>query len=153
MAPAASRGKCCDLLDRCFGYGRDIRPQPLNVRYRSLPVVEEISARWARSLLNRKPCYRPAARAAPLVAAVSWEHVVVEDQGIGAGLEQIGQPHLGWFPVCVNVVELVVLGNGPTRRECSDPRGHRSEERRVGKECVSTCRYRGSPDNEQKNQT
>src|SRR3546814_12292092 len=24
--------------------------------------------------------------------------------------------------------------------------GHRSEERRVGKECVSTCRSRGSPD-------
>src|SRR3546814_16429260 len=24
--------------------------------------------------------------------------------------------------------------------------GARSEERRVGKECVSTCRYRGSPD-------
>src|SRR3546814_13003754 len=26
----------------------------------------------------------------------------------------------------------------------------RSEERRVGKECVSTCRYRWSPDNEKK---
>src|SRR3546814_19353796 len=26
----------------------------------------------------------------------------------------------------------------------------RSAERRVGKECVSTCRYRGSPDNEKK---
>src|SRR3546814_14202031 len=27
----------------------------------------------------------------------------------------------------------------------------RSEERRVGKECVSTCRSRGSPDHEKKN--
>src|SRR3546814_17255653 len=27
----------------------------------------------------------------------------------------------------------------------------RSEERRVGKECVSTCRYRWSPDHEKKN--
>src|SRR3546814_15651278 len=27
----------------------------------------------------------------------------------------------------------------------------RSEERRVGKECVSTCRSRGSPDNSKKN--
>src|SRR3546814_16581345 len=27
---------------------------------------------------------------------------------------------------------------------------HRSEERRVGKACVSTCRYRGSPDHEKK---
>src|SRR3546814_11625302 len=27
---------------------------------------------------------------------------------------------------------------------------HRSEERRVGKECVSTCRYRGSPSHEKK---
>src|SRR3546814_13685883 len=29
----------------------------------------------------------------------------------------------------------------------------RSEERRVGKECVSTCRSRGSPDHEKKNTT
>src|SRR3546814_11542407 len=28
---------------------------------------------------------------------------------------------------------------------------HRSEERRVGKECVSTCRYRWSPHHEKKN--
>src|SRR3546814_16375008 len=29
--------------------------------------------------------------------------------------------------------------------------GHRSEERRVGKECVSTCRSRWEPDHEKKN--
>src|SRR3546814_20315093 len=33
------------------------------------------------------------------------------------------------------------------RRIVGQP-GRRSEERRVGKECVSTCRSRGSPDNE-----
>src|SRR3546814_14170788 len=32
-------------------------------------------------------------------------------------------------------------------------RGNRSEERSVGKECVSTCRSRWSPDNKKKNKT
>src|SRR3546814_15698330 len=35
----------------------------------------------------------------------------------------------------------------------SRPMKMRSEERRVGKECVSTCRARGSPDSEKKKQT
>src|SRR3546814_4613009 len=30
-------------------------------------------------------------------------------------------------------------------RRCQEDAGHRSEERRVGKECVSTCRSRWSP--------
>src|SRR3546814_17993536 len=33
-----------------------------------------------------------------------------------------------------------------------EPDGARSEERRVGKECVSTCRYRCSPCHHKKNQ-
>src|SRR3546814_13398073 len=33
------------------------------------------------------------------------------------------------------------------------PVGVRSEERRVGKECVSTCGYRGSPDHSNKKNT
>ena len=49
---------------------------------------------------------------------------MVEDQGIGARPEQFGQPHLRWCPLCVNMIELVVLGNRPTRRKCSDLRGH-----------------------------
>src|SRR3546814_20634604 len=48
----------------------------------------------------------------------------------------------------------LVIGGGlcdrtavkPARpRQCRSPRYSRSEERRVGKECVSTCRYRWSP--------
>src|SRR3546814_19731686 len=39
----------------------------------------------------------------------------------------------------------------PQRRE--DPRVPRSEERRVGNECVSTCRSRWSPSNEKINNT
>src|SRR3546814_13272396 len=34
---------------------------------------------------------------------------------------------------------------GAQHRHVMDPRKWRSEERRVGKECVSTCRSRGSP--------
>src|SRR5262249_107216 len=112
-----------DPLDRRFGHGRDVRSQSLNVRYRSLPVIEQSRARWARPLLNRKLCHRPAARTAPPLPPVPWEQVMVKDQSIGTGPETLGQPPLGWRPACINVVELVVLGNGPTWRECSDLRG------------------------------
>src|SRR4029453_6320123 len=105
-----------DPLDRRFGHGRDVRSQPLNVRYRSLPVVEQSSARWTRSLLNGKLCHRPAARTAPLVAAVPWEHVMVEDQTIGTGPEQLGQPHPGWCPLRANVFDPVALGKRTTAR-------------------------------------
>src|SRR3546814_20151226 len=37
------------------------------------------------------------------------------------------------------------------REGCSPPSGVRSEERRVGKECVSTCRSRCSPYHSKKN--
>src|SRR3546814_9414652 len=36
-------------------------------------------------------------------------------------------------------------GGGNDPRHCGQPRPRRSEERRVGKECVSTCRSRWSP--------
>ena len=62
--------------------------------------------------------------APPLVAAVPWEHVMVDDQRIGARSEQFGQPHLRWCPICINAVELVVLANRPTPRKCPDLRGH-----------------------------
>src|SRR3546814_16018033 len=41
--------------------------------------------------------------------------------------------------------------NGGWRINRTTMVGERSEERRVGKECVSTCRSRWSPDHEQKN--
>src|SRR3546814_19701767 len=47
-------------------------------------------------------------------------------------------------PVLVGADETVIFGG--------QVGGQRSEERRVGKECVSTCRYRWSPDAEKKKQ-
>src|SRR3546814_15800220 len=46
--------------------------------------------------------------------------------------------------------------DGPEGDELQEPVEHpveRSEERRVGKECVSTCRSRWSPDHYKKNKT
>src|SRR3546814_13969515 len=43
------------------------------------------------------------------------------------------------------------LGNGPTPMLISSALALRSEERRVGEECVSQCRSRRSPDHEKKN--
>src|SRR3546814_11361409 len=57
-------------------------------------------------------------------------------------------------------LQLVVgetVGDRRQRRACVvvavDMRGERSEERRVGKECVSTCRSRWSPYHSKKNKT
>src|SRR3546814_16159938 len=44
------------------------------------------------------------------------------------------------------------IGGGRTGRLPAGSGAPRSEERRVGKECVSTCRSRWSPDHEQKNE-
>src|SRR3546814_10711833 len=41
--------------------------------------------------------------------------------------------------------EFFRIGIGPARRTVDREAGRRSEERRVGKECVSTCRSRWSP--------
>src|SRR5215470_3932298 len=118
------RCECRNLLDRSLGYGRYVRAQTFHVWYSSFPVIEQSRARWARPFLQRYLRYRPATRPPPLVAAVPWEHVMVEDQRIGARSEQFGQPHLRWYPLCINMIELVVLANRPTLRKRSDLRGH-----------------------------
>src|SRR3546814_12264997 len=43
------------------------------------------------------------------------------------------------------------MGGGETIQRAAKAGSMRSEERSVGKECVSTCRYRGSPDHYKKN--
>src|SRR3546814_12863645 len=66
---------------------------------------------------------------------------------LGCG-EQIGR-QLGDNHRRENIADAIVcsLIHTDARQNCS---GKRSEERRVGKECVSTCRSRGSPDHEKK---
>src|SRR3546814_18306027 len=49
----------------------------------------------------------------------------------------------------VEVVNRARLWHSGDRRRAEEPVG-RSEERRVGKECVSTCRSRWSPDHKKK---
>src|SRR5262245_1638336 len=101
----------CNPLDRCLGYGRDVRSQPLDVWYRPLPVVEQSRSGCARAFVQWYLSCRPTARPPPLVAAVSREHVMVDDECIGAWPEQFRQSHLRWCPLCINVIERVVLGN------------------------------------------
>src|SRR3546814_4047827 len=48
-------------------------------------------------------------------------------------------------PVCRRLAE-AGLNSAAARVVLEKPIGQRSEERRVGKECVSTCRSRWSPD-------
>src|SRR3546814_14447832 len=51
----------------------------------------------------------------------------------------------------VDVAELVEGSGFKVFTDWAGNEGGRSEERRVGKECVSTCRSRWSPSHEQKN--
>src|SRR5262249_29476239 len=113
-----------NALDRGLGNGRDVRSQPLDVWYCSLPVIEQSRARWARPFLNRKLHRRPPTRPPPLVAAVTREHVMIYDQRIRARPEQFGQPYLCWCSFCINMIELVVLTNRAAQRKSPDLRGH-----------------------------
>src|SRR3546814_8136786 len=47
--------------------------------------------------------------------------------------------------LCVFVRDILLRAFAPLREIPKSEREARSEERRVGKECVSTCRYRWSP--------
>src|SRR3546814_11959711 len=58
--------------------------------------------------------------------------------GSGRGSQSLQK---SFFTTCV--ARLAMLIGAPSQRETR--KALRSEERRVGKECVSTCRSRGSP--------
>src|SRR3546814_15850858 len=67
--------------------------------------------------------------------------VCSSDLGHAGGLHRPAPPALA----CANVhIRLVPAMSNPALRVAGRPLG-RSEERRVGKECVSTCRSRWSP--------
>src|SRR3546814_1158541 len=63
--------------------------------------------------------------------------------GIGQSEKEVQRviDHARDVPYVRRVVSYVQLKNDPARQSA----GNRSEERRVGKECVSTCRSRWSP--------
>src|SRR3546814_13544349 len=54
-------------------------------------------------------------------------------------------PNAGW-PEAAMAGALGLKLAGPIAYDGVSQKKHRSEERRVGKECVSTCRFRWSPD-------
>src|SRR3546814_15560345 len=72
------------------------------------------------------------------------------DQIVDVVLRQVGED-LGWRPVAGRADDVdiagIILVDDRTRYvgEAVQRRHQRSEERRVGKECVSTCRSRWSP--------
>src|SRR3546814_19249059 len=59
--------------------------------------------------------------------------------------------NLNGVQATTHMVAPLLVVNGPIRKQIGMNAGHnRSAERRVGKECVSTCRSRGSPYNSKK---
>src|SRR3546814_13687789 len=66
--------------------------------------------------------------------------------GIRSGLPvEIGTPNNGGAVVTAGGLIFIAAATDDLIRAIDIETGKRSEERRVGKECVSTCRSRGSP--------
>src|SRR3546814_16515559 len=101
-----------------------------------------LSARGAYRLRGAK-----AARQVVLIATGSEVEIAcgvaerLEAEGIGADV--VSMPCTSRFDAQPDDYRADVLPGGVLR--VSIEAGPRSEERRVGKECVSTCRSRGSP--------
>src|SRR3546814_11417747 len=64
-------------------------------------------------------------------------------EGLGEGLNIIIEPNERGKSTILEALRAALFVRHATKNQ-------RSEERRVGKECVSTCRSRGSPYNEKK---
>src|SRR3546814_15529978 len=84
------------------------------------------------------------------IGAIVSRDGAVEETGLGAGV--LGDParsvswlvdRLARYGGRIEAGQTVLSGSFIRPIECSP--GSRSAERRVGKECVSTCRSRGSP--------
>src|SRR3546814_7889266 len=76
-----------------------------------------------------------------------WSSDVCSSDLPDSGLRGDGPPGAGKRKraICGRAERDVLRGPLPHRSGCTAERRGRSEERRVGKECVSTCRSRWSP--------
>src|SRR3546814_13504556 len=103
-----------------------------------------------RSAAGARPGAGYAVRRRPDPWCGSSVHLPAGDQAvvavqIGWRDSDIALRSCGWQEL---VPERIDIGQAPAVESLIDPPGQhvRSEERRVGKECVSTCRSRWSPD-------
>src|SRR3546814_18621121 len=92
---------------------------------------------WSSDVCSSDLVVGPAVPPEPVVGLVAAGGLTTED-----GVAQRGQVADRGLERAVRVAEAGEGEGGP---------GVRSEERRVGKECVRTCRSRRSPYNEKKN--
>src|SRR3546814_17739122 len=91
----------------------------------------------------------PSSSFAPVVAEAAREALDAADAATGAATTDRAAKDSAVF---LNMlISFSVAGHFPTVQQTNERRSsirvpRRSEERRVGKECVSTCRSRWSPD-------
>src|SRR3546814_17738331 len=84
-------------------------------------------------------------RALDAAAAVLQRHERLRLAALADAAHLAGDDHGGFRPpAAAFLLRAVVLAGGPQRVELAEVAA-RSEERRVGEECVSTCRSRWSP--------
>src|SRR3546814_12198255 len=79
--------------------------------------------------------------------------LVEEERAVGIALAILQDRVPASFSEVAPARDRLVLADLPTASLTERRRLERSEERRVGKECVSTCRSRWSPYHEQQKQT
>src|SRR3546814_19890203 len=105
------------------------------VKGRSLPLAKGASAKALLAFMN------PTRRAAAL-NRLSDENVLSPDAR-NAFEQQLEQIRIQGYATSNSEVDAGIWGISAPIYQRTD--SHRSEERRVGNECVSTCRSRGSP--------
>src|SRR3546814_10912660 len=86
----------------------------------------------------------------PILNAVGTSLVAVTAFGLTTALSYAASGLVDWTLASVFIVGGLLGGLVGARAARTLSSRGRSEERRVGKECVSTCRSRWSPDHEQK---
>src|SRR3546814_640260 len=91
----------------------------------------------------------------PVCSGSPSDRVALHQPGIGRGLQDLAVARAGaettLAPVAADLDAMpapteLLAGRGGPSPLADDLAGARSEERRVGKECVSTCKTRGAPD-------
>src|SRR3546814_17436882 len=125
----------------------------------SISAFRQEARRWLEANVPKTPSPEvgPASRDYVLAwqktqAQGGWAGIAWPKELGGRGLSVLEQ--IVWFeeyaragaPSPLNASFVMLNHAGPTLMACGTDEQQRSEERRVGKECVSTCSSRGSPD-------
>src|SRR5215207_10820456 len=134
ITPAVMGYEGRDPLDWSLGHRDNVRAQPLDVGHGAVPIVEQRRTGRAWPFRQRQLGCRTAARGLPFVVAVPREHIMIDDQSVGARAKQLGQSHLRGRAVSADVIELIILRDLAAGRQRPDLRRYRFH-------CAPECHF------------